>query len=191
MRGPDKASRYVMAAVAGSEMISSCVARLLYRLQFIRWRLHVKAKHSVALLGQMIMAAAILPGCASLSTGGNQSIAVKTEPPGATCDLHRDGDLIAHVERTPGAATVAKSGHDIAVNCALQGRMPGAAVIPANMAGATFGNVIFGGFLGYGIDLASGAASEYPRGVRIWMDPETATLRDTPLQGASYSRPMM
>lgn len=104
-----------------------------------------------------------LPACDTITTGA--------EPPGATCNLSRDGVLLGSVQATPGAVCVSKSGHDIAVNCAMYGRANGAAVISASGQSASLGNLTIGGLLGYGLDLATGSAAEYPRTVKIWMDP--------------------
>lgn len=118
-----------------------------------------------------LLVALALPACATITTGPEQAIRVGTEPPGATCNLSRDGIILGSVQTTPGAVFVSKSAHDIAVNCAMYGRANGAAVISAAAQNATLGNLIIGGLFGYGLDLATGAAAEYPRTVKIWMDP--------------------
>jgi hypothetical protein len=53
-------------------------------------------------------------------------------------------------------------------------------VIPAGAQLATLGNVLIGGLIGYAIDLGSGAASEYPRGIRIWLDGARVASSGTP-----------
>lgn len=111
-----------------------------------------------------------LPAYATITTGPEQAIRVGTEPPGATCNLSRDGVLLGSVQATPGAVFVSKSGHDIAINCTMYGRANGAAVISARGQIATAGNLVIGGLLGYGLDLATGSDAEYPRTVKIWMD---------------------
>lgn len=50
----------------------------------------------------------ILARCASIMTGTSKQIAVNSSPPGASCDLTRDGQPIGKVE-TPGNIEVAKS----------------------------------------------------------------------------------
>ena len=114
----------------------------------------------------------MLVGCSTFSTGTSQSISVATVPPGAVCNLTRDNLLIALVPQTPGTATVTKSKLDIAVDCVGGNGLRGAGVIPAGeQVAASLGNVLAGFYwLGYGVDLATGAANEYPRGIRIWLD---------------------
>jgi hypothetical protein len=135
---------------------------------------------SVAALG--------LPGCSTITTGPNQSIAVATEPAGATCQLSRDGAPLAIVQTTPGSATVSKSGHDIAVDCSGPQGLTGAAVIPANRQAETMANIALGPafLLGYAIDLGTGAANEYPRGVRIWLDGPSDARTAAPRRAATY-----
>jgi hypothetical protein len=143
---------------------------------------------------QQILLAALLalglPACATITTGTNQSIAVATVPAGAACNVTRHGELIGSVPRTPGSVTISKSGHDIAVDCAGPGGSAGAAVIPAGMQAATLGNILIGGLVGYAVDLGTGAASEYPRGVRIWMDgPEQAPVNSGRPAGTYFHHP--
>jgi hypothetical protein len=127
----------------------------------------VGTRHLLLAVGPALLG---LPGCSTVTTGTNHSIAVTTVPAGATCNLTRDGEFLTVVQRTPGTATVSKSGHDIAVDCSAPGELTGAGVIPAGPQYATLGNIFVGGLIGYAIDLGSGAASEYPRGIRVWLD---------------------
>ena len=52
------------------------------------------------------IAAVCLSGCASIISGTSQEIKVVTNPPGANCELIREGAVIAHVDQTPGGATI-------------------------------------------------------------------------------------
>ncbi|MBS7793067.1 hypothetical protein KTR66_24000 [Roseococcus sp. SDR] len=82
---------------------------------------------SLKRLVPVLLLAALLPACATITTGTSQSIAVMTEPPGASCTLSRDGGVIAVVNPTPGTVTVSKSTRDIAVSCPRPGHLPGVA----------------------------------------------------------------
>ncbi|WP_431303335.1 hypothetical protein [Sediminicoccus sp. BL-A-41-H5] len=120
-----------------------------------------------------LLLVALLPACATITTGTSQSIAVMTEPPGASCTLSRDGGVIAVVNPTPGTVTVSKSTRDIAVNCSRPGHLPGVASHTAQFQGMTVGNVLLGGLIGFGIDAASGALSYYPASLTLALPPET------------------
>lgn len=114
-----------------------------------------------------------LPACATITTGTSQSIAVLTEPPGASCTLSRDGGVIAVVNPTPGTASVSKSTRDIMVNCTRPGHLPGIASHAAQFQGMTVGNVLIGGLIGFGIDAASGALSYYPANLTLALAPDS------------------
>lgn len=119
-----------------------------------------------------LLLAALLPACATITTGTSQSIAVLTEPPGASCSLSREGGVIAVVNPTPGTVTVSKSTRDIAVNCTRPGHLPGVASHVAQFQGMTAGNLLLGGLIGFGIDAASGALSYYPANLTVALPPE-------------------
>lgn len=121
----------------------------------------------------LALIAAGLPACATITTGTSQSIAVLTEPPGASCTLSREGGVIAVVNPTPGTVTVSKSTRDIVVNCTRPGHLPSAASHVAQFQGMTVGNVLIGGLIGFGIDAASGALSFYPDNLTLALAPDT------------------
>lgn len=128
--------------------------------------------HTLKRLLPALLLAALLPACATITTGTSQSIAVMTDPPGASCSLSREGGVIAVVNPTPGTVTVSKSSRDIAVNCTRPGHLPGVASHAAQFQGMTVGNVLLGGLIGFGIDAASGALSYYPASLTVALPPE-------------------
>jgi hypothetical protein len=73
----------------------------------------------VVLLVLMVVLGA--SGCATYRYGTHQSIAVVTDPPGATCAFERFGKVIARVESTPGAANVERSLFMTRLTCSLEG----------------------------------------------------------------------
>jgi hypothetical protein len=108
---------------------------------------------------------AILPGCASIVSGQNQSVSVETRHKGAAiaganCKLSNDKG--AWFVTTPGSTVVHRSAEDLAVRCEKEGLQPGIASVKSNTKGMAFGNIIFGGIVGAGVDIASGAAFDYP-----------------------------
>jgi hypothetical protein len=122
-----------------------------------------------ALLGVVL---AQLTGCATIVKGHSQQINVVTNPPGATCDLQRDGTSVATVNPTPGTATVDKSRKDLSISCRKAGYLASDGKVPSKFHPMTFGNVLFGGIIGFGVDAASGAMMEYEESITLRLVPE-------------------
>jgi hypothetical protein len=62
-----------------------------------------------------------LSAFSSIIEGTSQEISINTNPPGADCSLDRQGVSIAHVNPTPGTATIKKTKYDITVACKKPG----------------------------------------------------------------------
>lgn len=122
------------------------------------------------------MAAALvaaLPACSSIVEGTSQEILVNTTPRGADCSLNREGVRIASINPTPGSATIRKTKHDILISCALDGYHETTYYNKSDVAGATVGNIILGGGIGWAIDSAAGADNKYTSPVNLQMVPLT------------------
>ena len=120
-------------------------------------------------------------GCATITTGTTQSIAINTEPQGADCSFTRENVLVARINPTPGAASVSKSKGAIGVLCKRAEYQDVAGTIESKFQDATAGNILLGGLIGVAIDSASGAMNKYPESVTFTMIPvqfATATERD-------------
>lgn len=115
-----------------------------------------------------------LSACSSIIEGTSQEILVNTNPSGADCSLMREGVAIARVNPTPGAATIKKTKHDITIECTKSGYSDVAYLNHSDVAGATVGNVLLGGGIGWAIDSASGADNKYESPVNITLVPEVA-----------------
>jgi hypothetical protein len=115
-----------------------------------------------------------LSACSSIIEGTSQEILVNTNPAGADCSLMREGVSIARVNPTPGAATIKKTKHDITIECTKSGYSDVAYLNHSDVAGATVGNVLLGGGIGWAIDSASGADNKYESPVNITLVPEVA-----------------
>lgn len=125
--------------------------------------------------------AAAASGCASIVEGTDQSVTVQTTPIGASCELKRDGEVIGVVNPTPGTVMVDKSKDDIAVICEKDGYQDASGTFSSGFEGMTFGNILFGGFIGVAVDASSGAMHEYPASVTVAMAPNSfpnSTERD-------------
>lgn len=105
--------------------------------------------------------------CASITTGTTQSVAVDTNPQGASCVISRDGAQIARVPVTPGVVTVDKSSRALEVRCTRPGHADGVAVVPSSVQGMTAGNILAGGLVGVAVDAGTGAMHQYPQAVTV------------------------
>ena len=116
--------------------------------------------------------ACLSTGCASIVSGQNQSVSVTTlnkgdALAGAKCSLANDkGTWYA---TTPGSVMVRRSFNDLAVNCAFDGLDAGIALVKSATKGMAFGNILFGGVIGAGVDMSTGAAYDYPEIIQINM----------------------
>lgn len=122
----------------------------------------------VAAIGGVLAFA--LSGCATITEGKTDTLAVSTTPDGAKCDLKNGvGEWFV---TTPGSAEVHKSKTDLTIDCAKPGYQPTHTVMQSHFEGMTAGNLILGGVIGVGVDAASGAMNHYDKEVSITMLPE-------------------
>lgn len=112
-----------------------------------------------------------LGACSSIIEGTSQELMVNTNPQGANCAFEREGITIARVAPTPGAATIKKTKHDILVKCSKDGYHEATYFNKSDVAGATVGNIILGGGIGWAIDSASGADNKYETPTNITLVP--------------------
>lgn len=130
------------------------------------------AKHVAILVG--VVATTVLSGCASIVNGTSQPISVTTPPvSGATCSLKNSkGEW--YVNATPGSAVVHRAYGPLTVNCKKSGYNTAIMTVKSSTKGMAFGNVVFGGIIGGGVDMADGAAYDYPTPIVVPMSPVTA-----------------
>ena len=114
----------------------------------------------------------LLSGCSSIIEGTTQEVFINTNPEGAACDFLREGQRIGRVDPTPGADTVKKTKHDITIECVLAGYQKATYHNKSDVAGATFGNIVLGGGIGWAVDSAAGADNKYTSPVNITLVPE-------------------
>jgi hypothetical protein len=113
-----------------------------------------------------------LVGCSSIVEGTSQELTVNTNPAGANCSLMRQGVSIGRIDPTPGAVTVKKTKYDINVVCHKAGYEEATFFNHSDVDGATVGNIILGGGIGWAIDSASGADNKYTTPVNITLVPK-------------------
>lgn len=112
-----------------------------------------------------LVVSAVSSGCATITTGQNQSLSVEsrakgTTVAGAACKLQNDKGT--WFVTTPGSVTVNRSYSDIAVSCTHEKHEAGSVVVPSTTKAMVFGNVIIGGVIGAAVDIGTGSAYDYP-----------------------------
>lgn len=131
-------------------------------------------------------------GCASIVTGHNQSVSVETRSKqgeavaSANCKLTNDKGT--WFVTSPGSVSVRRSYSDLLVNCEKANQEPGVASVKSSTKAMAFGNIIFGGVIGAGVDIASGAAYDYPTLITVWMG-EKVAIDAPPAENAPASKP--
>ena len=113
----------------------------------------------------------LLAACSSIIEGRTQTMMINTNPAGASCDLVRMGQKIGSIAETPGSVTIEKTKYDLTVICNKEGYEEASYLNHSGSAGATFGNILLGGGIGWAIDSASGADNKYDSPVNITLAP--------------------
>lgn len=100
--------------------------------------------------------------------GQNQSLSVDTTPVSdAKCTLSNDKGTW-YVNGTPGSVTVGRSYDPLNVDCE-KGAYNGIMSIESKTKGMAFGNLLFGGIIGAGVDMSNGSAYDYPTPITVPM----------------------
>lgn len=118
-------------------------------------------------------------GCASVTSGTSQVIAVNSDPVGADCTLTREGHSLGTV-KAPGPVTVKRDSRTIHISCSMPGYEDGKVVLNSRYETATMGNMLLGGAIGMMVDASTGASNRYDAQV-------TGPL--TPLAGGQVAVP--
>jgi hypothetical protein len=142
-------------------------------------------KSKIGTATAVTVAAFYLSGCASVIEGTSQEILVNTNPAGANCEFVREGNVIARVTQTPGGATIKKTKYDITLKCNKEGFQEASYLNHSGAAGATFGNIVLGGGIGWAIDSASGADNKYDGVVNVTLVPVNAVTAASAPSGAT------
>jgi hypothetical protein len=137
-------------------------------------------------LAGLIALGASLSGCASVIEGTSQLITVNTNPAGAVCNLERMPDgVIGQISSTPAGVTIRKTKYDITIKCNKPGYQEATYLNHSGAAGATFGNIVLGGGIGWAVDSASGSDNKYDSPVNLTLVPsQAASLQPAPPGGA-------
>jgi hypothetical protein len=116
-----------------------------------------------------IACAMLLSGCSTILEGRSQQVLINTTPPGASCSLVRNNENIGTVSPTPGGIYIEKTKYDIVITCHKDGFDEATFLNKSGTAGATVGNVIAGGLIGWAVDSASGADNKYDSPVNMYL----------------------
>jgi hypothetical protein len=142
----------------------------------------------------IVLLAAVMPftGCASIVDGTKQVVSVKTisggqDVDGAQCSL-KNGDGTFYV-KTPGTVTVHRDYGALHVDCSKVGYQSGLTTVASSTKGMAFGNLLFGGLIGVGVDAADGAAYDYPSLITVPMSPTTSASATTAPSAAPTGQP--
>lgn len=111
-------------------------------------------------------------GCATILNGTDQPLSVDTrlkgtQVSGANCKLVNDKGT--WFVTSPGSVTIHRSMEDLNVKCEKNDVQPGVAAVKSSTKGMAFGNILFGGVIGAGVDIANGAAFDYPTLIQVEM----------------------
>lgn len=125
----------------------------------------------------LALAVLALTGCASIVNGTNQNVSLETRSggsalSGAACSLTNDKGR--WFVTTPGSVVVSRSFESLAVKCEKDLLEPGILSVKSATKAMAFGNILFGGFIGAGVDVATGAAYDYPAMITVEMGAKTA-----------------
>lgn len=119
-----------------------------------------------------LLVLAVLTGCASITGSKNQPVSVQAHHngkplDGADCVLTNDKGT--WFVKTPGSTVIQKSGQDLNITCNKDGIPAGTTTAASSANGGVWGNILFGGLIGYAVDASTGAAFDYPSSMGVQM----------------------
>jgi hypothetical protein len=129
----------------------------------------------------VIVAVGILPGCATITRGSTEVLVIETQPPGADVELSPAGLRC----KTPCSLEL-KRKKDVMVKINKPGYEPVETSVLSEVAGAgaagMAGNVILGGIIGAGVDVATGSTKKLtPNPLKVMLVPiAPVTVPPTP-----------
>ena len=115
----------------------------------------------------LILPCLLLSACATIIEGRSQEITINTNPSGANCDITRNGTKIGSVTNTPASTMIEKTKYDILISCSKPGYTTATFMNHSGNEGATLGNILAGGVIGWGVDSATGSDNKYTSPVNI------------------------
>lgn len=113
-----------------------------------------------------------LGACSTIVNGTNQSLALNTgSVTGADCTLTGGSDFaVNETFSTPAVVEVPRSKKALQMECTKAGYQDASRTINSKVEATTGGNLLVGGFIGAGVDAATGALYKYPETVVLQME---------------------
>ena len=108
----------------------------------------------------------IFNSCATITKDDSQPVAFSSEPQGADISLNN-----IPVGTTPTTVMVKRKMGKTMVTYQKEGYKTQTFPLDKSVAGMTFGNIIFGGIVGLGVDVATGKATNYQDSVHVKLIP--------------------
>ena len=112
----------------------------------------------------------IFNSCATITKDDSQPVSFSSEPQGADVSLNS-----IPVGTTPTTVMVKRKMGKTLVTYEKEGYKTQTFPLDKSVAGMTFGNIIFGGLIGVGVDVATGKATNYQDSVHVKLIPEGDT----------------
>ena len=109
----------------------------------------------------------IFNSCATITKDDSQPVSFSSEPQGAEVSLNN-----IPVGTTPTTVMVKRKFGKTRVTYAKEGYETQTFPLDKSVAAMTFGNIIFGGFIGAGVDVATGKATNYQDSVHVKLIPK-------------------
>lgn len=134
-------------------------------------------------LAALVLGSALgLQGCASIVSGSTQSLSVDTPGcNGARCELSNDKGKF-FIASTPGTVQVNRSYNNLQVVCSAGAVVSEPVSVASTTKGMAYGNILFGGIIGAGVDVGTGAAYDYPQLISVPMQCGPARPSAPPLR---------
>jgi hypothetical protein len=140
-------------------------------------------RHFLAIGAAMLVA--LTSGCATITTGTNQSLSVETRAKGtsvagAACQLSNDKGT--WFVTTPGSVTVNRAYGDLAVKCTHDKHPVGTMIVKSSTKGMAFGNILVGGVIGAAVDVSTGSAYDYPSLITLELGLDQPRAEEPPVK---------
>jgi hypothetical protein len=131
-------------------------------------------KSPLIVIAFLTAAIALLPGCASITSGKVQPLSMQAKCDGkdvigASCSLtNSKGQWFV---QTPGSVSINKSYGDLVIACTKDGLAPAGGTFKSSSNGGVWGNIVAGGLIGYAVDAGTGAGFDYPTQLAVNFSP--------------------
>lgn len=114
-------------------------------------------------------AAVAMTGCSTIVNGSNQTLNFQTGAvEGADCELTGGSEFAVQENFTsPASIEIPRSKKALQLECSKDGYTTASKTVYSKVEATTGGNILIGGFIGAGVDAATGALYKYPDSVNL------------------------